>query len=195
MSRHRKANVPDAGNWSPTTKADANLRPWLEIESSLSTAIARQCPSDAPFRVTPLYEGTQRPLRDEASVIGSPLQKRVYARDVLLLSGTTPLVYAHTVLLREHLRHPWHHLVRIGTRPLGSLLFAHPAIHPGKLHYRRLDARHPLWHRASAYVKTSAAQLWARRALFTLQGHSLLVTEVFLPGIQRLPQPHQALRF
>lgn len=137
-------------------------------------------------------------MRDEAPVIAAERHEKVYARDVLLRSSDTPLVYAHTVLRREHLRHPWHHLIRIGTRPLGSLLFSHPNIQPGPIYYRRLDARHPLWHRARLHVadaKAPTAPLWARRAEFRLHGIPLLVTEVFLPGILQLspPQYHASL--
>lgn len=163
------------------------LRPWLEIEASLSIAIARRCPSDAPFRVMLLNEGEQRPIGDEADVIDNARHTYVHTREVLLLSGDTPLVYAHTVLRREHLRRPWHHLVRVGTKPLGSLLFAHPAIKPGAIYYRRLDSRHPLWRRARPHMEAPAAHLWARRAQFQLGGAPLLVTEVFLPGILQLP--------
>jgi chorismate--pyruvate lyase len=186
----RKAHAPDAGAWHPATNADPHLRTWLQIETSLSIAIARQCPADAPFRVSLLHEGAQRPILDEAPVIGVASSERAHARDVMLHSGATPLVYAHTVLRREQLHRPWHHLLRIGSRPLGSLLFAHPAIHPGPIYYRRLDARHPLWHRAHAQVATRpSTHLWARRATFELDGCPLLVTEVFLPGILTLPRP------
>ncbi|HEX5394279.1 MAG TPA: chorismate lyase [Rhodocyclaceae bacterium] len=189
--QRRKSAAPDAGAWHPVTNADRRLRPWLEIETSLSIAIARQCPADAPFRVRLLHEGAQLPILDEAPMIVSASGDRVHSRDVLLSSGDTPLVYAHTVLRREHLRHPWHHLVRIGTRPLGSLLFAHPRICPGTISYRRLGARHPLWRRAQGHIALASptATLWARRAVFQLDGCPLLVTEVFLPGILTLPLP------
>lgn len=196
VATKRKASAPDAGAWLPLPHAPAPLRRWLEIQTSLSIAIAQRCPLDAPFRVTLLSQGNNRPLTDEAPIIGNPRHTRVHERDVLLQSGQHPLVYAHTVVRRDHLRHPWHHLLRIGSRPLGTLLFTHPGVSAGPLFYRQLDPRHPLWQRACAQLTRKAKQpvalprrLWARRAVFTLDGSPLLVTEVFLPDIQNLPSP------
>ena len=88
--------------------------------------------------------------------------------------------------VRKELRR-W--LARLGSRSLGALLFAHPRFARGTLQACRLDARHPLFQpavRALCLPPSYAGVLWARRSLFTFNGRSLLVTEIFSPTIDRL---------
>ena len=92
-------------------------------------------------------------------------------------------VFAHSVLPRASLRGGWCGITRLGTKPLGEALFTDPRIRRLGLTMRRLDARHPLYRAAARHTGLTAHYLWARRSVFCLNGHPLLVTEVFLPAI------------
>jgi chorismate--pyruvate lyase len=70
-------------------------------------------------------------------------------------------------------------LARIGTRSLGSLLFADPGFSRGEIHCRRLDQRHPLFLQAIEVLGGAPKHLWARRSLFRFGQQSVLVTEVY----------------
>ena len=48
---------------------------------------------------------------------------------------------------------------------------------------RRIDARHPLYRAARRHAEVAERALWARRSVFCLDGHPLLVSEVFLPAL------------
>jgi chorismate--pyruvate lyase len=74
---------------------------------------------------------------------------------------------------------------RLGNRSLGSLLFAYPGFRREAIEYLRLDRRHPLYQRAAAVAEVGDT-LWARRSLHRLGAQHVLVTEVFLPAINRL---------
>jgi len=137
----------------------------------------------ADFRVIPVTRGFAPPFLDEAQAIHLRPKTQAYVRDVLLMGGGRTRVFAHSVLPRASLRGGWCGITRLGSRPLGEALFTDPRIRRLGLTMRRLDARHPLYRAARRQTGLTAQHLWARRSVFCLNGHPLLVTEVFLPAI------------
>src|SRR5438132_11988334 len=117
--------------------------------------------------------------------MGLAANEQAWVRDVVLWADDRPVVFAHSVLPRAHVRGAWQLFSGMGTRPLGAALFADPRVRRLPLHFRLLDARHALYHGARLAVKFNAQtrELWARRSLFLRGGKSLLVTEVFMPDI------------
>jgi len=103
-------------------------------------------------------------------------------REVLLLNSETPLVFAHSVIPLDGLVGPWAGLAGLGNRPLGAALFTNPRIQRQVLEYQHLDRRHSLYRDAARHIASPPSTLWARRSLFALQNHPILVTEVFLPA-------------
>lgn len=160
-----------------------SLRPWLSDRGSLTRRLKSRC--DA-FRVVPLATGLAPPNPDEHALLGMRPGTLAYVRDVLLLCNEVPVVFAHSVLPHASLRGAWNGIARLGSRPLGEALFSNPRIQRQPLAYHRVRRDHPL-HRAIARQQALAASsLWARRSVFCLGGHPLLVTEVFLPAIDAL---------
>lgn len=110
-----------------------------------------------------------------------------YVREVVLHCDDKPVVFAHSVVPVTSLYGPWAGVTRLGSRPLGEALFSNPCVIRGSLQYRRIPARHPLARQiARAGISIPGKAVWARRSLFTLHGHSLMVTEVFLPAIMNV---------
>jgi len=106
-------------------------------------------------------------------------------REVLLYCGERPVVYAHTVLAPRGLRGPWRMVAGLGRRPLGAALFSDPRLRRRPLRFRRLAARDALYRRAAEVDNPGlGAAPWARRSLFVRRRAALLVTEVFLPGME-----------
>lgn len=148
---------------------------WLRDRGSLTERIREQ----GAFSVRLLRQELALPTRDEALLLGIRAGVRVRVREVALLCKGKPVVFAHTVL-PCHPRGPltrW--LARIGTRSLGSLLFADPGFSRGEINCRCLDGRHPLFRPAVDALGVSARCLWARRSLFRFGRQSVLVTEVY----------------
>ena len=149
--------------------------PWLRDRGSLTERIRGQ----GTFAVQLLRQKLARPTRDEAQVLGVKAGTLVRVREVALLCNGKAVVFAHTVL-PCHPRGPltrW--LARIGTRSLGSLLFADPGFSRGEINCRRLDQRHPLFLPAIEVLGGAPKHLWARRSLFRFGQQSVLVTEVY----------------
>lgn len=156
------------------------LRGWLSDRGSLTRRLKAR---HADFSVSPVARGFAPPFPDEAMALRLRPQAQAYVRDVLLMGGGRVRVFAHSVLPMSGLRGGWFGVTRLGAKPLGEALFANPRVRRLGLASRRLDARHPLYRAARRHTGLAAQHLWARRSLFCLDGHPLLVTEVFLPAI------------
>ncbi|HMM46350.1 MAG TPA: chorismate lyase [Thiobacillaceae bacterium] len=159
-----------------------SLRSWLTDQGSLTRRLKSHC---ASFRVDPLATGHARPNADEYALLDLAPGQRAYVRDVALLCGGVPVVFAHSVLPLAGLRGGWNGITRLGSRSLGETLFSDHRIERRPLAYRKVGHDHPL-HRAAVWrLAANFRGLWARRSVFCLNGHPLLVTEVFLPSIAR----------
>ena len=161
-------------------RAPRTLRRSLSDRGSLTRRLKAQ---HADFRVVPVARGFAAPFLDEAWALHLHSHTLAYVRDVLLIGDGHVRVFAHSVLSRSSLRGGWNGITRLGTQPLGEALFTNPRIQRLGLTIRRLDVRHPLYRAAQKHTGITARHLWARRSVFCLDGHPLLVTEVFLPAI------------
>ncbi len=159
------------------------LRRWLCDRGSLTQRLRSRC---AAFRVAPLATGHARPHADEAALLAMPADVRAYVREVMLMCGDTPMVFAHSVLPLAGLRGGWNGITRLGNRSLGEALFRDRRIARQTLAFRCVRRGHPLHRAVSAQLHAVPKRLWARRSVFCLNGHPLLVTEVFLPAIDTL---------
>lgn len=172
--------------WKPhpaLAGAPAYLHPWLSDPGSLTARIVARC---GDFLVQVLGETRALPFADERGQIGLRAGRLAWTREVLLLADNIPVVFAHSVLAPRDLTGAWHMARAIGSKPLGAALFADPHITREPLHTARITPRHPLHRHASAALAMPLPTLWARRSRFSRLGRPLLVTEVFLPGIERL---------
>lgn len=161
-------------------RAPRALHGWLSDRGSLTRRLKKR---HADFRVSPVARGFAAPFFDEARALDLASKTHAYVRDVLLMGGGHIRVFAHSVLPRDSLRGGWCGITRLGTKPLGEALFTDPRVRRLGLTMRRLDARHPLYRTAKRHTGLTVPHLWARRSVFCLNGHPLLVTEVFLPEI------------
>ncbi len=158
----------------------AAWRPWLTDHGSLTQRLQANCQA---FRVLRLNQAVGQPIPDEARPLKLRRHQCAVIREVLLLCGDTPLVFAHTVIPLSGQRGPWQSLAGLGNRSLGTTLFADPRIERFPLEYRRLDQRHPLFQAASQHLNSPVMMLWARRSLFVLNHKPIQITEVFLPSV------------
>ncbi len=169
----------------PLCLAPRALRPWLTEAGSLTTRLRQAFPV---LQVRVLRQGWQPSLQNEAQALHlSRTSTLVAGREVLLMQGDMPLVFARSTTRREALRGGFQLFEQAGTRPLGALLFADPAITRSALSWRCVDRRHPLWQKAQAAAGPLPARLWARRSVFFAGRDRLLVTELFLPAVTLAP--------
>ena len=161
----------------------AAQRRWLCDQGSLTARIRAH---SQQFAVQVLRQQWLRPGVDEQEALGVPSRHWVWGREVLLVADGVPRIFAHSLLAGTHARGAWQLFARMGSRSLGSALFADPCIIRQPLSFRRLDRRHPLYHVALQSAGLDARHtphLWARRSLFIRQKQPLMVCEVFLPEV------------
>ncbi|HQW21267.1 MAG TPA: chorismate lyase [Rhodocyclaceae bacterium] len=161
-------------------------RHWLTDKGSLTARIRERC---TRFAVRVQRQQLLPPHADERALLGIAPRERAWVREVLLEADGVPVVFAHSVMARHDVRGPWQMFGSIGERSLGGALFADPRIVRQTLHYRRLDARHPLYcaaERCATFDTRATPHLWARRSVFGRDGQALLVCEVFLPKVLHL---------
>lgn len=159
------------------------LRSWLSDDGSLTERLKSACTS---FQVVPLTLAIVRPNPDEYALLGIPPNSWAYVREVVLLCDGVPVVFAHSVLPRAALRGGWNGVTRLGSRSLGEVLFSDRRITREPLAYRQIRASHALFRTIAKELPLATNSLWARRSLFCLNAHPLLVSEVFLPRIDAL---------
>lgn len=159
------------------------VRAWLTGRGSLTRHLKSRC---ADFRVNPLKTGFARAHIDEHRILHLRAGAVAFVRDVLLSCHARNVVFAHSVLPRRNMRGGWSGIDRLGTRPLGEALFNNPRIRRETMHYRQIDVRHALFRAIQKRHALTTNRLWARRSIFRLHARALLVTEVFLPGINYL---------
>ena len=172
--------------WRPTRRIAHHAIPeryavWLFTEESLTDRVVAACGSRFKIRVVSQIWG--RPARSEAQALAEDPQRYAWIRQVCLMCGDTPWIYARSVVPRRTLSGRTRRLRYLRTRSLGSVLFSDPSMQRSEFEIASLNPGDPLHTAAAQSLTARPATIWARRAVYQLAGKPLLVTEVFLPGI------------
>ncbi len=165
--------------------APPEIRCWLLAPGSLTRLL--QEASGGNFRVRLLSQAWETPLPDEGRVLGIRAKRYAMVRQVQLLCNGVPWVYARTVIPRSTLIGPQRRFSRLGTRPLGAVLFADPSMQRSEAQVTRLEPSMKLHRIASAGLAEIPGTIWGRRSIFRLSNYPLLVSELFLPAVGKCP--------
>ncbi|RLT95067.1 chorismate--pyruvate lyase family protein [Ketobacter sp.] len=160
------------GGRTPPYQVPRRLRPWLLDRGSLTQRLIRA--SGGEFRVRLLRQGHQQATDQEREALGLEQRSWPFLREVALLCHEQPWVFARTLIPTDTLQGPAKALTRLGTKPLGAVLFNHPHVRRGPISVYRLDAG-----RVSRELAGQGI-LWGRQSLFFLYDKPLLVSEYFL---------------
>jgi len=163
----------------------AGVRHWVLDRTSLTARLRALCSEQFAVRV--LRQGWACPYPGERAVLGMRRGDVALVREVHLLCGDRVLVYARTLIPRPTLRGRCRRLARLGTRPLGEVLFADPTMRRETLELAALTRGSALYRLALRGLDVHPHAIWGRRSLFRIEGMPLLVNEIFLPGIGPLP--------
>lgn len=157
--------------------------PWLFDEGSLTRRIVFHC--ENKFRVEVLSQEWKRPMLNEAFRLGIDPEHHALIREVLLYCGDTPWVFARSVLPRKTLTGPRRFLSKLGSRPLGEILFSDPTIQRDDLEVAEIKKGQRMFNCATESLIEKPEDVWARRSIFYLHKKPLLVNEVFLPSLTK----------
>ena len=159
----------------------ADLAGWLLDTASLTQRLLQLCAGQFSVRV--LSQSWGRPHCDEARVLGMRPEGRALIRQVQLLCGSRPWVYARTVIPATSMSGRLQRLAHLGSRPLGAMLFADPGMRRGRVELARITPGQALYAAALRRPgRRPPAAIWGRRSVFRITHKPLLVSEIFLPG-------------
>ncbi len=161
------------------------LADWLFDPGSLTRRVQGRCGGD--FRVEVIRQDWRRPMLNEVRRLRLRQAERALIREVYLLCDERPWVYARTVIPRRTLRGPRRHLARLGSRPLGAVLFADPGLERDEVEVSRIEPGQLMFEPATRHGAKPPGDergpVWGRRSVFYLQRKPILVCEVFLPDL------------
>ncbi len=169
-------------NWhTPLLQAlPVSLRGWLTDTGSLTRLLQQSC--QQAFSVTLLHNQWQRPLVDEAKLLRQPLSQLAFQREVHLMDGNAPQVYARTLVpIRTYMARK-QRFDALGNQSLGEMLFNEPNLKRGPLQVACLQPGQFLFEMATKRLPNRPDLLWARRSCFYVGDKNMLVNEVFLPS-------------
>jgi chorismate--pyruvate lyase len=157
------------------------LRPWLE-EPGLLTARVRAA-SGGRVQLRLLGVRTAAMLAEWRSALdSSDADCRLREIEFADLVRGRRWIFAQTVFPDSTLiAHPW--LADLGGAGLGQTLAGRDDVRREPLRFACLDAAQPLLADAGLTLTPDAEPLWARRAVYRIDGWPLLVQELFLPGL------------
>ena len=157
------------------------IAPWLFDHGSLTRRIVSNCTNK--FRVEVLSQKWQRPMLNEALRLDVHPEHHAFIREVLLYCGDMPWVFARSVIPHKTLTGPRRSLGKLGSRPLGEILFSDPSIQRDALEVAEINKGQRMFACATQCLLTPPESVWGRRSVFYLHNKPLLVNEVFLPPI------------
>jgi chorismate--pyruvate lyase len=151
--------------------------PWLTDEGSLTAKLRKW--AGEHLRLVPFLEVRTALDAEEIHLLGSTGSVSGLRREVAFFSDSEPWVFASTVIPDETLdEEPW--LVQLGTTPLGDRLFGEKRGQRIRLEIAHVRTGHPLYEAARIQLGRLPPWFWARRSLFRVGHHSLIVQDGFI---------------
>ena len=163
---------------SITADFSAEIASWLFDPESLTARLIANCNGRFSVKLLSVKRGTPTP--DETQALRLRYRSHAIIRQVLLLCDDTPWVYARTGIPMTSLRGPLQGLVKLGTRPLGAVLFADKTMRRSEIQVTVVNHQHPCYSWTGFRGKRD---IWGRRSVFRLSSKPLLVSEFFLPDL------------
>jgi chorismate--pyruvate lyase len=159
-----------AVNWQRSedvSVSDAYLKNWLLDTGSLTERVQSQCQR---FSLEVLGQAVGTPHDNELALLRNNGDMTYQVREILLCGDEQPWVFARSIIPQTIIDSE---LSNLGREPLGKRLFNDARFSRSEFDVCTLDASQLGYQQ----VKT----LWGRRSVFTFEGQSMIVAEVFLP--------------
>ncbi|MDX1519721.1 MAG: chorismate lyase [Gammaproteobacteria bacterium] len=157
------------------------LRDSLTCEGSLTEYISGYCAGGLELKIK--NEKWQRPVTGELPGYGRIGKRQLYIREITLNCGDARFIYGRSLFSRRSYRYCRRQLERLGDRPLGEWLFGDRRIQRMHTQIGRIPKLSRLYRLAIPGETVRPAKLWGRRSLYSVNGHPLLVIEIFLPSL------------
>jgi chorismate--pyruvate lyase len=141
------------------------------------------------FNVKLHYQRWARPTIGEQRVLGIGNGQYANIREVMLCRNDEVLVVARTIIPRQILVGRLRHLISLGTKPLGEVIFSEPGLKRGRLDIAAINSA--AFRRGIVLpVDMNKNTIWGRRSCYIIHNKPILISEIFLPTLLR----HEAIK-
>ncbi len=137
------------------------IKSWLLEEGPITKRIK----SKASFRLELIQDEFSKVKDSEKKFINTDA-KKIKAREVLLYGDNIPVVFARTIIPNPTIEKGLTDLGKLGTRPLGDILFEKNIFTKEEVVYASFKDRNHIY--------------WGRKARYSVKGLPFSVMEVFL---------------
>ena len=169
--------------WRTVSTFPSGERPdcwsWLAEQGSLTERV-RKLDSVEPFHLDVLYEARERLNADDAQLLGLAAGDPAIIREVSLNRGSTPMIFARSVMpsCSTNGSNSW--LARLGDRPLGDALLDKEDVERSEFEVVLLDEGCLLHNRILLTIGRPGNPVWARRSRVAINRQPILINECFL---------------
>ncbi len=169
--------------WRIVSKVAEEDRPecwsWLTSQGSLTERV-RNLESEAPFHLDVLYEAKETLDADAAGLLALDMGDPVMIREVSLNRGTTPVIFARSVIPLGSIEGSNDWLVKLGNQPLGDALYDAGNVERSEFEVIHVDEESMLFTRIASTLGQPDNPVWARRSCVRINGQPILINECFL---------------
>lgn len=155
------------------------VQSWVYESGSLTARLRGDYGNRVAVKV--LQQRWCAPFLSERKLLNQPEHRYALIREVLLYADDKPLILARTVIPYSTIKATQSNLSRLGTRPLGEVLFADPRLE--RMEMEVVWVRPSSWTKDSIEVAGIARPVWGRRTVYALGQSEMLVAEFFLPAV------------
>jgi chorismate--pyruvate lyase len=152
---------------------------WLYETGSLTERLRRTVDKDV--RVSIVLHCRHKPFYTESRLLNLPERRFCLIREVILHALGRPLILARTVIPADTLKGPHGNLAKLGTRPLGEVIFSYPSLKRRLLQIA--DLTPSIWNTPLQNCAAITESVWGRRTVYEIAGRPLIVNEFFLPAL------------
>ncbi len=154
----------------PQWKVPKRYRSWVFDKGSLTKRLIGASNNHFSVRVT--FQGWAVPNLEERRILKTKERQRALVREVELLCYGEPWVRARSIIPHTTLSGSERQLQYLGNKPLGAFLFKSRHMTRSELECVALDV-------------SGNDQIYGRRSVFYLRAKPLLVSELFLPSLNK----------
>ena len=171
--------------WQPYHSLKSKISPALAewvLEPNSMTAKLRDA-GGSSFRVNVIHHDWSIPRPTELNTLNLPAHSAAIVREIELICHNQTYIFARSVYPAKSMLGKNYILRHLGERPVGDIMYADPRLTRINVELAQLRPGHVDYNHAALILKNPPKSLWARRAVFIVNRHPLLISEIFLPTI------------
>jgi len=155
------------------------VQSWTYESGSLTQRLRATYGDSVAVKV--LFQQWRVPFLSERKALGLHENRVCLIREVLLHANAKPLILARTILPAATIKIANRSLSKLGTRPLGEVIFSYPHLERIAMDVTLINSNE--WIPRALDIGHIQQPIWGRRTVYAIKHRQMLVSEFFLPAI------------